>query len=247
MCPPGLWEVCPTLSLKQFYCWSDSHWLFLVLSMKVVELFFFLYFRHPGDGWCDFLGFVPTDRVSSSSTLQIFRGTFHLWWLVCPQSICSVIFSDSGMSRTMHPQESSKVEVGLCHMLVWASYSTLNFFHSQPIKCVTIMALVIWLSPMEAIQRRTYVSVSTFIVKLEVETLQVALYSSMLVAPGLTGTVDWVSSELDEILQFVRFSLFFLLLFFSTKSMISESALSASILKNIFPSFPAEESTSKGS
>lgn len=133
ICPPGLWEVFPILSLKQFYCWSDSHWLFLVLSMKVVELFFFLYFRHPGDGWCDFLGFVPTDKVSSSSTLKIFRGTGHLWWLLCPQSICSVIFSETGMSRTMHPQESSKVDVGLCHTLACFPILLWTFFIASPL------------------------------------------------------------------------------------------------------------------
>ena len=35
--PPRLSEVFPVLPLKQFQCWSDGWWPFLVLSRKIVE------------------------------------------------------------------------------------------------------------------------------------------------------------------------------------------------------------------
>ena len=38
----------------------------------------------PQGEWCSYvLGFVPAGNVSSSSTLQIFQDTSHLWWLLC--------------------------------------------------------------------------------------------------------------------------------------------------------------------
>ena len=48
------------------------------------------------------------------------------------------------------------------------------------------MACVVRLSPLEAIQRRAWVTASTSIVKLEVETVHVALSSLMVVPPSLT-------------------------------------------------------------
>ena len=38
----------------------------------------------PGDRWCDVFGFMPTSRVSSFSTLMIFRDARYLWWSLCP-------------------------------------------------------------------------------------------------------------------------------------------------------------------
>ena len=78
---PRLSGVSPMLPLKQLHCWSDCRWPFLVLTKKIVERFLFLSLSPPGDRWCDFLGFVPADSVSSSSTLQIFRDATRLWWL----------------------------------------------------------------------------------------------------------------------------------------------------------------------
>ena len=49
-----------------------------------------------------------------------------------------------------------------------------------------MMACVVRLSLLEAIQRREWVTVSTSIVKLEVEIVQAALSSWMVVAPCLT-------------------------------------------------------------
>ena len=39
-----------------------------------------------GDQQCDVLVFVPISNVTGSSTLQIFRGTSHLWWWLFPLS-----------------------------------------------------------------------------------------------------------------------------------------------------------------
>ena len=72
---------------------------------------------------------MPAGNVSSSSTLQIFREAGHLWWLLCRQSLCSVISLHSGMSRAvqLHPQELLKVDVDRWHIPVWASHSTFHF------------------------------------------------------------------------------------------------------------------------
>ena len=43
------------------------------------------------------------------------------------QSICSVISVHCGMSRAVHPQEFSKMEVDHWHIPVWASHSTFHF------------------------------------------------------------------------------------------------------------------------
>ena len=40
--PPHLSGVSPMLPLKQFQCWSDWRWPFLILSRKIVEHFLFL-------------------------------------------------------------------------------------------------------------------------------------------------------------------------------------------------------------
>ena len=49
------------------------------------------------------------------------------------QCICSVVSLHSSMSRTVHPQEFSKVDVDHRHIPVWASHSTfhlINFLHA---------------------------------------------------------------------------------------------------------------------
>ena len=44
------------------------------------------------------------------------------------QSVCSVVSLHSGMSRAVHPQEFSKVDVDHRHIPVWVSHSTFHFF-----------------------------------------------------------------------------------------------------------------------
>ena len=62
----------------------------------------------------------------------------------------------------------------------------LFIFCSKPIESGRMTACVLRLSPLEAIQRRAWVTASTSIVKLEVETVQAALSSWMVVTPCLT-------------------------------------------------------------
>ena len=102
--PPRLSEVSPTL----------------VLLRKIVLRLLFQRLSPPGDQWCDVLGFVPGDSVSSFSTLQIFREASHL--LATRQFICLVISLHSGMYRAAHPQEFSKVDVNHRYSPVWASH-----------------------------------------------------------------------------------------------------------------------------
>ena len=40
--------------------------------------------------------------------------------------MCSVMSSGAGVFRAVHPQESSKVDVELCHIPVWASRCTFH-------------------------------------------------------------------------------------------------------------------------
>ena len=52
--PPSLSELSLVLPLKEFQCWSDWRWSFLVLSRKVVERFLFLPFlsSRRSMAWC---------------------------------------------------------------------------------------------------------------------------------------------------------------------------------------------------
>ena len=59
-------------------------------------------------------------------------------------------------------------------------------FCSKRIQSVTMMACVVRLSPFKATQGRAWVPASTTIVKLEVETVEAALSSWMVVTPCLT-------------------------------------------------------------
>ena len=107
---PRLLGVSPMLPLKQFQRWSDRRWSFLVLSSKIAERFLFLHLTPPGDRWGGVLGFVLAGSVLSFSTFQIFRDASRLQWLLFPPVylLCPIFF-DSGMSRTVHTEDFSKV------------------------------------------------------------------------------------------------------------------------------------------
>ena len=66
-------------------------------------------------------------------------------------------------------------------------------FCSNFIECVSMIVCVVCLSSLEPIQRKVWVTVSTSIVKLEVEIVQAALSSWMVVAHCLTAKPhpDW--------------------------------------------------------
>ena len=103
-------EFSPVLPLKQFRCWSDWRWLFLVLPRKIFQrslcLCLSLPLPYQGNPWCDALDFVLADSVSSSSTLQIFRdsavcnGSFArksiCWW---PMENAVKVFAPEGRWR----------------------------------------------------------------------------------------------------------------------------------------------------
>ena len=91
-------------------------------------------------------------QAPSSTTLKIFQEANHLWGLLCPPvSICSVISLHSGMSRAVHQSGFGR----------WMS-TTDAFQSGLPIppfsfcskltESVRMMACVVWLSPLEAIQ-----------------------------------------------------------------------------------------------
>ena len=71
-------------------------------------------------------------------------------------------------------------------------------------KSMRMVACVVWLSPLEAVQRREWVTASTSIVKLEVETVQAALavFCTLFNSEASPGLVfgDWAISVHYEIL-----------------------------------------------
>ena len=87
----------------------------------------------------------------------------------------SMFYFMSGHSNVIldpHPPQK-------CHVMsIWAFYSTFHFFSSsfffsfcnKLIESVRMMACVVRLSPLGAVQRMAWETASTFIVKLEVET-----------------------------------------------------------------------------
>ena len=118
--------------------------------------------------WCPWL--VPAASVSNSSTLQIFREASHLWRLLCLPVYLLCRFPSLG-----HVQGSTPtVFEGRCRPL---AHSTLGIpFHfslcvAVSLKAMRMMACVVGLSPLDAIQRRAWVTASTSIAKLEVETV----------------------------------------------------------------------------
>ena len=88
----------------------------------------------PGNWWCNVHGFVPTDSVSSSSTLHIFWDIIHLWWLLFPPDYMLHHFH-----QFWHVQDSTSrgaFQGGhwTQHMPVWASQSITNNATSQSLK-----------------------------------------------------------------------------------------------------------------
>ena len=74
----------------------------LVFSGKIVEPFLFLRLFPLGDRWCSALGFVPAGGVSSSSTLQTFRGASRLSQLTLLWA-CVHVYVDCCLDRAHRP------------------------------------------------------------------------------------------------------------------------------------------------
>ena len=87
----------------------------------------------------------------ASETQAIYDGCF-----AC-QSVCSVIFLHSGMSRAVHPQEFTKADVGYWHIYQFGLPIPLFTFCSKLTEPVRRTVCVVWLSPFETIQRRASV------------------------------------------------------------------------------------------
>ena len=175
--PPHHSEVSPTLPLKWFQCSSDLRWLSLVLPRKIVLRFLFQRLSPPRDRWCDVLGSVPTGSVSSSWTLQISQEASHLWELLCPPVYLLSHFPSLRHVRAGHPQEFSKVAVDHRHILDRISHST---FCSKLIKSVRMMATGMRGLTVTSWGNPAWVTASTSIVKLEVETI---IQAVLVVAP----------------------------------------------------------------
>ena len=72
--------------LPQCHLWNGSNVRLIddgPLSSFQGRCLLFPHLSHPGDRWCDALGFIPTGSASSSSTLQSFPEASHLWELLC--------------------------------------------------------------------------------------------------------------------------------------------------------------------
>ena len=125
-------------------------WPSLVLSRKIVLRFLFPHLSSPAiDGMMSLALFLQV----VSQVPQHFRSS-ETQATCARHSICLVISLYPGMSGTAHPQEFSKVDVDHWHIPVWAPHST---FCSKLIESVRMMACVVWLSPLETNQWRSWV------------------------------------------------------------------------------------------
>ena len=82
-----LWEISTMLDLNRlFQCVTLKAWFETSLPQSSIYWRSIsnhcCLFSSPADQWCDVLGVVPADHVSSSSTLQISRDESHLYWLL---------------------------------------------------------------------------------------------------------------------------------------------------------------------
>ena len=99
--------------------------------------------------WCPWL--CASGCVSSSSTPQIFRDGSHLWWLLClPVCLLCHYFP------SLQGSTSTGVLEGWCRPLTnsQSGLSILLFQCSKLSEHVRMMACVVWLPPLEAIQRK---------------------------------------------------------------------------------------------
>ena len=90
----------------------------------------------PSDRWCDVLGFVPADSVS---TLQVFREASSLWGLLCPP----VCLPRSRFPSVCHVQDSTPTGVleGGCQPLI---HSSLGFPCRFSLSVASSLNLWVW-------------------------------------------------------------------------------------------------------
>ena len=115
----------------------------------------------PGDRWCDVLGFVPAGSVPRSKPLV--RVTL-------PASLSARSFLFTLACSGQHTHRSFQRWMSAIDTFKSGLPIPLFIFCSKLIESVRMMAYVVWLSPLEAIQRRVWMTALASIVKLEVET-----------------------------------------------------------------------------
>ena len=153
----------PNVAFEMVWFW----WLSLILSRQIVCGFLFPCLSSPCNWLCGVRVFVPMLKV-----LQHFRSseTGHLQWLLCP-----LVYLLSYFPSLQLVQGSTHAGVfeGGCQQLTFQSGLPIPLFTfcNKLIESVKMEACLVRLPPLEAIQRRVWVTASTSIVKLEVKTI----------------------------------------------------------------------------
>ena len=122
--PLRLSEVSPTLPWKRFQCLTTA----LLSSFQGrSSSSFHACFLQAIDGVMP-LALCPLVVCQSSQHFRSFEKHAICEGCFARQSVCSVISLHSGMSRVVHPQELSKVDVDHRHIPVWASHFQFSIF-----------------------------------------------------------------------------------------------------------------------
>ena len=108
-------------------------WRYAIFMGWIFCIFQIPYEKTNSTNWCSTLPWSKTTKIQKSQKINLYKK-----------------YVTAMISQTVHRQESSKVAVKHCHMPIWASHST---FCSKFTETVKMMACVIWLPPLEAIQR----------------------------------------------------------------------------------------------
>ena len=170
-------EVSPTLPLKQFHRSSDWRWTFLILFRKFVEpSSFHASLLQAIDGvmslaLCPQVPSPDPQHFRSSET----QATCDSWVPLPPTTLPAPVYPLGHFPSLLHVQGSTPTGLSECGCRSDTCQSGLPipFFTlcSKLIESLRMLACVAWLSPLEAIQRRVWVTVSTSNFKVEVETV----------------------------------------------------------------------------
>ena len=121
---------------------------------------------------CACMWFYMSDELFIARFLNIHQSGVltALAWLVPHETAAvsaQVLYTPYNHAPCHFMHEFSEVDVKHWHMLIWTSHSTFHFlnyfkvsFFSELIESVRMMACVVWLSPLEAIQQRACVTTS---------------------------------------------------------------------------------------
>ena len=169
------WYLCAqkslsqTFPLKQFQCLSDWHWSLLSFQGKLSNASSFRASLLRAINCVMSLALCPQVVFQAH---HHFRSAEPLVMIALSTSL----FAQSFPFTPACPQEFSKVDVDHWHILSGLPIPLFTFC-SELIESVRRMACEVWLSPLEAVQWRSWVTASTSIVMLEVETIIIVLPS----------------------------------------------------------------------